>query len=140
MTSVRPRSAQTPTVAILLAQPSISAQGIACTPWRSCGEFAEGNSAEIEDALKSLRDLLWSIDEHYRIPPSLSIPDPWGAQSLIGYLESAVRADDAERQHWLDLAKAIDARQRRINKPDYVAASSGPNGPTGAALEDKTGY
>lgn len=69
-------------------------------------------SAQIEDALKRLRDLLWSIDQHYGLTPSLSMADPFGAQSLMGYLELAVRADEAEKQHWLDMAKEMDARRR----------------------------
>ncbi len=69
--------------------------------------------AEIDDALKSLRDLLWSIDEQYGLTPSMSISDPWGAQSLLTYLESAVRADEAEQERWLDLAKDLDVRQHR---------------------------
>lgn len=46
--------------------------------------------SHIEDAMKSLRDLIALVEEHYGLPPSALIVDPFGAQSLIAYLERAV--------------------------------------------------
>lgn len=51
-------------------------------------------SMHVEDALKSMRDLLNSISQHYGYPPSLVIKDPFGAQSLIYYLETGARASE----------------------------------------------
>ena len=61
-------------------------------------------SKNIEEALRSMRALLYSVEQHYGLPPSLSFPDPWGATSLVHYLEVAVRAKENERQHWRELA------------------------------------
>lgn len=49
-------------------------------------------STNVEDALKSLRNLLGGISQHYGYPPSVLVKDPFGARSLIYYLENAARA------------------------------------------------
>jgi hypothetical protein len=55
-------------------------------------------SAHIEDAIKSLRQLLWSVEERYGFPPSALLKDPFGAQSLVYYLEKAVRRPRISKQ------------------------------------------
>lgn len=59
----------------------------------------------VADALESMGTLLNSVEQHYGLPPSLSFPDPWGARSLVHYLEEAVRAKENERQRWRELAE-----------------------------------
>jgi hypothetical protein len=49
-------------------------------------------SKHVEDALKSMRDLLGGISQHYGYPPSVLVKDPFGARSLVYYLENAARA------------------------------------------------
>ena len=52
---------------------------------------------DITRALQRLRALLSSIEKHFgRDIPVLTLLDPWGAKSLVAYLESAVRAEDAK--------------------------------------------
>ncbi len=63
-------------------------------------------SKNVEDALESFRALLDSVEQHYGLPPSLLYPDPWGAKSLVHYLEEAVRAKDSERERWRKLAES----------------------------------
>jgi hypothetical protein len=58
----------------------------------------------VENALESIRDLLSSVENHYRLPPVLSSHDPWGARPLVYHLKEADRAICAERQRWNDLA------------------------------------
>jgi len=48
--------------------------------------------SHIEEALKSLRELIWFVEEHYGYPPSALLKDPFGAQSLVYYLERSVKA------------------------------------------------
>lgn len=52
-------------------------------------------SKHVEDALKSMEDVLGSISRYYGYPPSVLMKDPFGAQSLLYYLESAVRVESA---------------------------------------------
>ena len=49
---------------------------------------------QIDEALRSLRALIWFVEEHYGCPPSVLLKDPFGAQSLIFYLEEAARKVD----------------------------------------------
>lgn len=63
------------------------------------------NSPDIAEALKSIGDLLILIESHYGAPHFLLGPDPWGAKSLVYYLERAERAISEERQRWFDLAR-----------------------------------
>jgi AbiU2 len=67
-------------------------------------------SKNIEDALQSMRAMLDSVEQHYGLPPSLSFPDPWGARSLVHYLEEAIRAREAENQRWRELAEGESSR------------------------------
>ena len=48
-------------------------------------------SKHVEDALKSMRDLLGRIRQHYGYPPCVLLKDPFGARSLVYYLENAAR-------------------------------------------------
>jgi hypothetical protein len=48
-------------------------------------------SKHVEDALKSMRHLLGGISQHYGYPPSFLAKDPFGARSLVYYLEKAAR-------------------------------------------------
>jgi len=57
--------------------------------FRNGGSGLRVLSKHVEDAIKSIRAPLNSIEEHYGRPPSLSITDPWGAKALIQYLEKA---------------------------------------------------
>lgn len=66
-------------------------------------------SSQIEEALNSLCSLLQSIEEHFGLPGSVSLADPWGARSLVYYLEQAVRAQEIEKQRWHDLAEEKSA-------------------------------
>lgn len=66
-------------------------------------------SAQVEEALKSLCALLQSIEEHYGLWPFVSLADPWGAKSLVHYLEQAVRAEEVENQRWRELAEGKSA-------------------------------
>jgi hypothetical protein len=49
--------------------------------------------SHIEEAIDSLRRLIWCVEEHYGYPPSALLRDPFGAQPLVAYLESAVRRE-----------------------------------------------
>lgn len=48
-------------------------------------------TSHVEEALESLRALVWRVEEHYGYPPSLLLKDPFGANSLIFHLERAIR-------------------------------------------------
>lgn len=62
------------------------------------------NGSDIENALKSIGDLLTLIEEHYGLPHYGLFPDPWGAKSLVHYLEKADKAIEEERRQWRKLA------------------------------------
>ncbi len=49
---------------------------------------------DIARALKKLRAVLLLIEEHYRIPPTGYLRDPWGAEALVHYLQIAARVED----------------------------------------------
>ena len=51
---------------------------------------------DIENAIKSIRDVLNSVEDHYSRPHSIPGPDPWGSKSLIHYLERSVRREKIE--------------------------------------------
>jgi hypothetical protein len=59
---------------------------------------------DIESALKSIGDLLTVIEDHYGLPHSVLGPDPWGAKSLVHYLEKADKAIEKEHEQWRKLA------------------------------------
>jgi hypothetical protein len=65
----------------------------------------EVNTTDIDNAMRSIGGLLTLVEDHYGLPHTLLGPDPWGAKSLVHYLERADRAIDEERQRWIDLAK-----------------------------------
>jgi len=62
-------------------------------------------STNIHTALKSIDDLLTLIENHYGLPHFLLGRDPWGAKSLVYYLEKAKHAIDDEQQRWREAAK-----------------------------------
>lgn len=66
-------------------------------------------SAKIEDAMESLGALLTFVEDYYRLPHYLLGPDPWGAKSLVQYLERGRRAVDDEQQRWRQLASKTGA-------------------------------
>ena len=55
-------------------------------------------SKQVDDALKSMHEVLGSIRQYYGYPPSALMKDPFGAQSLLYYLKSAVRVETAARR------------------------------------------
>jgi hypothetical protein len=57
-------------------------------------------TANIENAVKSVLGLLSSVEGHYGLLRSVQHPDPWGARSLVYYLQEATRAVDS-RHHLL---------------------------------------
>jgi hypothetical protein len=59
---------------------------------------------DIESALKSIGDLLTLVEDHYNLPRSVLYPDPWGAKSLVHYLEEADKAIEKEHEQWRKLA------------------------------------
>lgn len=65
----------------------------------------EVNTIDVDNAIRSIGGLLRLVEDHYDLPYTLLGPDPWGAKSLLHYLERADRAIDNERQGWNDLAK-----------------------------------
>jgi hypothetical protein len=57
------------------------------------------NALDVDNALTSISNLLRTVDAHYgRSTPTGFLPDPWGADSLLNYLEQAVRAAKAARE------------------------------------------
>lgn len=63
------------------------------------------DSANIDTALKSIGSLLALIEDHFGLPHFALMRDPWGAKSLVYWLERTKRAIDDERQSWHDAAK-----------------------------------
>ena len=57
-------------------------------------DFPSVSADGIRDGLKSMRALLSLVEEYYGRPPFGFLPDPWGAKSLVWYLEKSVRTDD----------------------------------------------
>jgi hypothetical protein len=51
-------------------------------------------SEDIARALQCLRTVLLLIEKYYRIPPALTLRDPWGACALVHCLQIADRAKD----------------------------------------------
>ncbi|MBI4479053.1 MAG: hypothetical protein HY651_03420 [Acidobacteria bacterium] len=66
-----------------------------------------GTIKQVEDALASIRNLHDLVGPHYGHPPVAFswISNPWGAQSLLPYLEIGVRAEKEEMQRWRKLAQ-----------------------------------
>jgi hypothetical protein len=60
----------------------------------------------IETAMQSIRELLCVVLDHYHLPRAGMIGDPWGAKSLLYYLERGKRAVDDEREGWRKAANA----------------------------------
>ncbi len=72
----------------------------------------EVKSAGIQDALKSIDALLTLIEDHYRMPHFMLGTDPWGAKSLVYYLERGRRAIDDEREQWNKQAAQVEAQSQ----------------------------
>lgn len=61
-------------------------------------------AAHIDTAIKSISELLWLVEDHFGLPHFLLAKDPWGAKSLVYYLETAKSAIEAERERYRKLA------------------------------------
>jgi len=68
-------------------------------------------SKHVEDALKSMHEVLGSIRQYYGYPPSVLVKDPFGAKSLLYYLESAVRVETASRSNPLIMAAILNRKE-----------------------------
>jgi len=62
-------------------------------------------SANIENALKSIDDLLTQVTDHYGLPHFVLGPNPWGAKALAYHLDRANRAVNDERRSWREAVK-----------------------------------
>jgi len=51
------------------------------------------NVNDVDEAVKSIRDLLTSVGSHYSLRPSGQMAAPWGSKSLLYYLEKAARME-----------------------------------------------
>ncbi len=60
--------------------------------FRKGGTGVQVLNKHIVDALKSIRALLATIEQHYGRRPCASIADPWGAKALVWHLERAAEA------------------------------------------------
>ncbi|MGD1158420.1 MAG: hypothetical protein ABSA41_21715 [Terriglobia bacterium] len=60
-------------------------------------------SQDVEGVLESMRALLNSVEQHYDIPPSALAHDPFGATSLVHFLEQVVRARENGDHRWIEL-------------------------------------
>lgn len=67
------------------------------------------DATNIDAAVKSIGEMLGLIEDHFDLPHILLGGDPWGAKSLVYYLQKAKRAIDDEHQHWIGLAKRTTA-------------------------------
>jgi hypothetical protein len=43
--------------------------------------------SKVTTAISAIRSVVRSVEEHYGVPPTATMDDPWGAKSLIAYLE-----------------------------------------------------
>lgn len=82
---------------------------LGCLRGELASTLPEVKSAGIEDALMSLGALLAVIEDHFRLPHYLIAHDPWGAKSLVHYLERGRCAIDDEYQRLLQLASEASA-------------------------------
>lgn len=62
-------------------------------------------STNVENALKSIGELLTQVGDHYGLPHFVLGPNPWGAKSLVYYLDRAKRAVEDEQQSWHEAVK-----------------------------------
>ena len=58
----------------------------------------EVTSDNIDNALKAIGNLLTLVEDHYDLPRSILVSDPWGAESLVRYLEKADEAIEKQRE------------------------------------------
>jgi hypothetical protein len=58
------------------------------------------DATDIEDAMKTIDAVLTFLEAHHGIPHSISIRDPWGAKSLIGYLSHGKKLREQELDGW----------------------------------------
>ncbi|MBI3933479.1 MAG: hypothetical protein HY316_02225 [Acidobacteria bacterium] len=65
------------------------------------------NMGMVEDVLASIRDLHRLLGQHYGHPHVLysGSSNPWGAQSLLHFVERGVRAIEEERERWRKIAE-----------------------------------
>jgi len=59
----------------------------------------------IDEAMAAVRDVLSTIQEHYGLHHSISIPNPWGSKALVGYLRHSEKVREQERAVWQQFAK-----------------------------------
>jgi hypothetical protein len=57
-------------------------------------------SNDIEGALKAIGSVLTLVEDHFEMPHSVLVADPWGAESLVHYLEKADEAIAKQKQQW----------------------------------------
>lgn len=60
---------------------------------------------QIQDGMESVREVLEAIKTHYNLPHTLSMADPWGAKSLIGYLEHGKKLREQEVAGWREAVR-----------------------------------
>jgi AbiU2 len=58
------------------------------------------NPTDIEEGMKSIQNMLRSVEEYYGRPHSISISNPWGSKSLVAYLEHSKKLRDREEASW----------------------------------------
>lgn len=65
--------------------------------WIAHSDFAQRSGAatvlpsveqkQISEAISAIREVVRHVEEHYGVPPTATMGDPWGAKKLIRYLE-----------------------------------------------------
>ena len=63
---------------------------------------------QVEDAIKSVGDVLAAIETHYKLPHSVSMRDPWGAKALIGYLAHSKKLREQELAGWKQAVRSAE--------------------------------
>ncbi|PYT82947.1 MAG: hypothetical protein DMG40_04830 [Acidobacteria bacterium] len=58
----------------------------------------EVTSTDIENALDAIGNLITLVEDHYDLPRTLLVSDPWGATSLVRYLQKADEAIEKQRE------------------------------------------
>lgn len=63
------------------------------------------DAKDIEDSMKTIGEVLTFLEAHFGTPHSISIRDPWGARSLIGYLAHCKKLREQELSGWRRAAR-----------------------------------
>ncbi len=82
------------------------------------------NASNIEDAMNAISDVIGSVEAHYGRPHSITISDPWGSKSLVGYLKHSKKLRDQEMAGWRSLVKAA-AKAGEPEDVDSLKTGSG---------------